>query len=155
MYTNIKVPSSLDLEWVHFTNRVPKDKLYLLIQEISRKRKGKLTNGYIYVYSDKRFTNLYKIGRTKGDAHTRLKQWKTKCKSELVLLAKFQTPRVQLAECLIHLELKCNGKWKKIVCSSCQGYHIEFFKGNLHEFLDAIKYWVSFLEQKVDSTLFP
>lgn len=133
--------------------RVMKDKLHSLIYELYRKKRGKCGAGWIYLFKDNHIddNNVYKIGRTGKLVSKRLKQWSSKCKHKLTLLAKWKVNRHELAESLIHSELKLNKKWYgQYNCTTCKSNHNEFFKGSLNELCSVVQFWVEFLNSNRD-----
>ncbi|KAH6878478.1 T5orf172 domain-containing protein [Alternaria rosae] len=108
-----------------------------------------LTPGYVYLFWDKAFFGMVKIGHTK-DLAKRLKSWNTKCKHQhdyhSSAESQVEMPYVHRVEQLIHTELK--GCRLRRQCEGCGKLHKEWFEASQAHVVKVMKKWREWILQE-------
>jgi hypothetical protein len=105
--------------------------------------------GFIYLFWDKAYFGMVKIGHTK-DLVKRLEQWNTECKRKhdyhSSTESQVEMPHVHRVEQLIHTELKeCRLRRR---CDGCGKLHIEWFEANQVHVVKVMKKWREWILQE-------
>jgi hypothetical protein len=105
--------------------------------------------GFIYLYWDKKYFGMVKIGYTNNLAR-RLDQWNTKCKSQNAYHSSTESqvnmPHVHRVEQLIHTELKKYRLRRK--CDGCGTMHKEWFEATEAHVVKVLKKWREWILQE-------
>ncbi|KAH5336050.1 hypothetical protein HBI23_047670 [Parastagonospora nodorum] len=105
--------------------------------------------GFIYLYWDKEFFGMVKIGYTNNLAR-RLKEWNQKCKRQNAYHSSTESqvkmPHVYRVEELIHTELKEYRLRKK--CDGCGVMHKEWFQATQSHVVKVLKKWREWILQE-------
>jgi hypothetical protein len=105
--------------------------------------------GFIYLYWDKEYFGMVKIGYTNNLAR-RLKEWNTKCKRQNAYHSctesQVNMPHVHRVEQLIHTELKEYRLRRK--CDGCGTMHKEWFKATEAHVVKVLKKWREWILQE-------
>ena len=108
-----------------------------------------LTPGYVYLFWDKAFFGMVKIGHTK-DLAKRLKSWNAKCKHQHDYHSSVESqvvmPHVHRVEQLIHTELK--GCRLRRQCEGCGKLHKEWFEASQAHVVKVMKKWREWILQE-------
>ncbi|KAI4906471.1 hypothetical protein J4E90_010545 [Alternaria incomplexa] len=108
-----------------------------------------LTPGYVYLFWDKAFFGMVKIGHTK-DLAKRLKSWNAKCRHQHDYHSSMESqvvmPHVHRVEQLIHTELK--GCRLRRQCEGCGKLHKEWFEANQAHVVKVMKKWREWILQE-------
>ena len=147
-----KVQTSYSLKFRPFLERITMDlPVYeALQQEIQEPLKpSDHSEGFIYIFWDKKHFGKVKIGRTNNLAR-RLKDWNSKCKrvhSYLSMDDRSQEdmPHVRRVERLIHTELKECREQRQ--CEGCGKTHIEWFRENEVHAVKVARKWQEWIMQ--------
>ncbi|KAJ4375379.1 hypothetical protein N0V83_002465 [Neocucurbitaria cava] len=108
-------------------------------------------NGFIYMFWDKKYFGMVKIGRT-VDLQARLDQWNTQCKRTHSYLTvatngeQDEIPHVSRIERLIHLELKEYRRQRR--CEGCGKNHVEWFHVGETHAVKVFQKWREWIIQK-------
>ena len=108
-----------------------------------------LTPGHVYLFWDKAYFGIVKIGYT-NDLATRLKDWNTKCKRKHDYHSRMESqmvmPHVHRVEQLIHTELKeCRLRRQ---CEGCGRLHEEWFEASQAHVVKVMKKWREWILQE-------
>ncbi|KAI4912296.1 hypothetical protein J4E85_011029 [Alternaria conjuncta] len=108
-----------------------------------------LTPGHVYLFWDKAYFGIVKIGYT-NDLAARLKGWNTKCKRKHDYHSRMESqvvmPHVHRVEQLIHTELKeCRLRRQ---CEGCGRLHDEWFEASQAHVVKVMKKWREWILQE-------
>lgn len=105
--------------------------------------------GEIYLFYDSRFPNIIRIGFTSRTPDMRLREWKSRCSSTLVLIPDTLSRPVyypRRLEQLIHIDLE--SRRRRDWCQYCNHYHNEGFEVSKQLALATVQLWRRWMESE-------